>query len=79
MVRMCSDGVKPLAQRLGYRNALHGLYRIAKDEGTSRVFRGMGATCLRSVIMNASQLSWCALRMETTVAEELMWTALATT
>ena len=57
MVRMCADGIKPLEQRVHYRNALHGLQRIIRDEGVSRVFRGAEATVLRSVIMNATQLS----------------------
>lgn len=43
MVRMCSDGLKPPENRLNYRNAIHGLYRITKDEGLSHIFRGMGA------------------------------------
>ncbi len=58
MVRLCSDDLKPPSQRLYYKNALHGLYRIAKDEGWSQTFRGLGATCARSVIMNGAQLSW---------------------
>jgi hypothetical protein len=55
---MCSDGVKEPAKRVNYRNAFHGLYRIAVDEGLKNVFRGTGVTVLRSVVMNASQLSW---------------------
>ncbi|KAL7420953.1 Carrier protein, mitochondrial [Cryptotrichosporon argae] len=57
MVRMCADGVKPEASRLNYPSALHGLWRIAREEGLAKCFRGIGPTVLRSVIMNASQLS----------------------
>ncbi|KAK8843934.1 hypothetical protein IAR55_006726 [Kwoniella newhampshirensis] len=57
MVRMCADGVKPPDQRVRYPSALHGVYRIVKEEGASRLFRGAGVTCLRSVMMNAAQLS----------------------
>jgi hypothetical protein len=58
MVRLCSDDLKPVNERLGYRNAIQGLWRIYKDEGIQRLGRGMGATVTRSVIMNATQLSW---------------------
>ena len=61
MVRMCSDGVKPPEVRLGYRNAIQGLIRILREEGPSTLFKGMGATTLRSVVMNATQLSWRAI------------------
>ncbi|WWD18264.1 hypothetical protein CI109_102714 [Kwoniella shandongensis] len=57
MVRMCADGVKPPEQQLRYPSALHGVFRIINEEGVSRLFRGAGVTCLRSVIMNAAQLS----------------------
>jgi dicarboxylate transporter 10 len=55
---MCADGVKKPEKRLGYRNAIDGLLRIAREEGLSSTFRGGGATMLRSVVMNATQLSW---------------------
>lgn len=57
LVRMCSDGIKPKENQFKYRNSLEGLYRIAKEEGFARVFRGTSMTCLRSVVLNASQLS----------------------
>jgi hypothetical protein len=58
MVRMSADGTLPPAQRLHYKNAIHGLYRIAKEDGLARCFRGVQLTLARSVVMNASQLSW---------------------
>ncbi|ORX33420.1 mitochondrial carrier domain-containing protein [Kockovaella imperatae] len=57
MVRISSDGVKPPESRYNYKNALQGLYRIYKDEGPRTMFKGMGATVARSVVMNGSQLS----------------------
>ena len=57
MVRMCADGIKPVEQRVNYGNALHGLRKIFRSEGVTRMFRGAEATVLRSVIMNATQLS----------------------
>jgi len=58
MVRMSADGTLPPSQRLHYKNAIHGLYRIAKEDGLARCFRGVQLTLARSVVMNASQLSW---------------------
>jgi hypothetical protein len=62
MVRMCADGTLPPAQRSGYKNAIHGLYSIWRQEGLARCFRGVQLTLARSVVMNASQLSWWVLR-----------------
>lgn len=58
MVRMCADAVKPADKRFGYKNALDGVWQIARKEGVGQLFRGLGPTVMRSVIMNASQLSW---------------------
>lgn len=58
MVRMCADAVKPVDARFGYKHALDGIYQIARKEGAGQLFRGLGPTVTRSVIMNASQLSW---------------------
>ena len=52
LVRMCSDLNRPLDQRYGYRNALAGLLRIAKDEGPTVLFRGLAPNVTRSVVMN---------------------------
>lgn len=61
MVRMSADAVRPVEKRYGYSNALQGLWRIARTEGVGSTFRGVQATVLRAVIMNASQLSWYVL------------------
>ncbi|WVR04910.1 hypothetical protein IAU60_001922 [Kwoniella sp. DSM 27419] len=66
--RTRGDGVKPPSQRFNYRNALDGVYRIAKDDGVRHVFRGTGVTCLRSVIMNASQLSCASCSLSQTAS-----------
>jgi dicarboxylate transporter 10 len=58
LVRMCSDSNKPPSQQLHYKNSIDGLIRIIREEGLSRTMRGWQATVGRSVVMNASQLSW---------------------
>lgn len=57
MVRMCADGTLPVEQRSGYRNAFHGLYRIAREDGLARCFHGIQLTTARSIVMNSTQLS----------------------
>ncbi|TXT08908.1 hypothetical protein VHUM_03036 [Vanrija humicola] len=57
MVRLSSDGVKPENKRLHYRNAIDGLYKIARNEGFTHIFRGWGMASLRSVLLNASQMT----------------------
>ncbi|GFZ47766.1 Dicarboxylate carrier 1 [Saitozyma sp. JCM 24511] len=41
-----ADPAKPPEQRVGYRNALHGLYRMVKDEGGASLFRGLAPNTL---------------------------------
>lgn len=57
MVRMCADVSLPVEQRSQYRNAFHGLYRIAKEDGLARCFHGIQLTTARSIVMNSTQLS----------------------
>lgn len=38
---MASDRTRPPAERYGYRNCVHGLYRITKDEGILALYRGV--------------------------------------
>jgi dicarboxylate transporter 10 len=58
LVRMSGDGVRPPDQRFNYRNAIQGLYRIYGERGIAGMFRGTVPTTARSVLLNASQLSW---------------------
>lgn len=57
LVRMCADGVKIPSQRYGYKNAISGLMRIAKEEGMQAFYKGLGPNVIRSVIMNVSQIA----------------------
>jgi dicarboxylate transporter 10 len=40
-----------------YRNCVHGLYRIVKDEGVLALYRGWQPNTVRAILMNASQLA----------------------
>ncbi|OAA67170.1 mitochondrial dicarboxylate carrier protein [Niveomyces insectorum RCEF 264] len=57
-VRMQHDSALPPAQRRGYRNALHGMVRLARDEGiVAGWFRGVGPNSARAAAMTAAQLA----------------------
>ena len=56
-VRMQNDRALPEAQRRNYKNAVDGLFRMAKEEGWKSLFRGVGANSMRAVLMTASQLA----------------------
>ena len=56
-VRMQNDRSLPSNQRRNYKNAIDGLYRMAKEEGWRSLFRGVGANSMRAVLMTASQLA----------------------
>lgn len=58
LVRMCADGARPAAERHHYPDAVRGLLRIAREEGVGLLFRrGLGATVVRSVLMNVGQIA----------------------
>lgn len=57
LIRMASDRARPMAERYRYRNCVHGLYRIFKDEGVLALYRGWQPNTVRAILMNASQLA----------------------
>lgn len=56
-VRMQQDSALPKNQQRGYRNGLHGMFRMYKEEGLKSWFRGVGANSMRAALMNVSQLA----------------------
>lgn len=51
---MCTDGVKQnVAARYNYSNGMAGLFLVARNEGTSALYRGLGPNVIRSVLMSA--------------------------
>lgn len=68
LVRMVADPTKAVEKQHGYRNALHGVYKMVQQEGPSSLARGLlpNTVCpphllwaddqIRAVLMNASQL-----------------------
>ena len=56
-VRMQHDAALPPEQRRNYKNAIHGLVRIAREEGVGSLWRGVWPNSIRAVLMTASQLA----------------------
>ncbi|XP_045448858.1 mitochondrial dicarboxylate carrier [Melitaea cinxia] len=57
-VRMQNDVKLPPEQRRNYKNAIHGLYRVAAQEGILRLWAGASMTCSRAALMTIGQLSF---------------------
>lgn len=57
-VRMQNDVKLPPEQRRNYKNAIHGLWRVAVDEGVLRLWSGATMTCTRAALMTIGQLSF---------------------
>ncbi|KAI9492951.1 mitochondrial carrier domain-containing protein [Zychaea mexicana] len=56
-VRMQNDGQLPPGQRRNYKNAIDGIVRICRDEGPRVLFRGLGSSTNRAVLMTISQMT----------------------
>lgn len=54
-VRMQNDGQLPPQQRRNYKHALDGVIRIAREEGITSLFRGLGPNMNRAILMTSSQ------------------------
>ncbi|KAL7633962.1 UNVERIFIED_CONTAM: hypothetical protein RMT77_015923 [Armadillidium vulgare] len=57
-VRMQNDIKLPADQRRNYKHALDGVYRVFREEGVTRLFRGASSATLRAVLMTIGQLSF---------------------
>jgi solute carrier family 25 (mitochondrial dicarboxylate transporter), member 10 len=56
-VRMQSDKSLAPEKRRNYKHALDGLIRMAREEGISSWFRGVGPNSARALLMTSSQLA----------------------
>ncbi|KAL3092884.1 hypothetical protein niasHT_030073 [Heterodera trifolii] len=57
-VRMQNDIKLPPAERRNYKNAIDGLFRMAREEGVSKWFNGCTMATGRAVLMTIGQLSF---------------------
>ncbi|CAI7900779.1 unnamed protein product, partial [Closterium sp. NIES-54] len=57
LIRMQADSVLPVAERRGYKNAIHALTKIATDEGVTALWKGAGPTVVRAMALNMGMLA----------------------
>ncbi|KAL0278359.1 UNVERIFIED_CONTAM: hypothetical protein PYX00_000197 [Menopon gallinae] len=55
-VRMQNDVKLPPESRRNYKNAIHGLWRVYREEGVKRLFSGASTATSRAVLMTIGQL-----------------------
>lgn len=58
LIRMQSDGLKPLAQRANYTGVIDALSRIATTEGVAALWAGATPTVVRAMALNFGQLAF---------------------
>lgn len=58
LIRMQSDGLKPVDQRKNYKSVIDALSRIAKSEGVAALWAGATPTVVRAMALNFGQLAF---------------------
>lgn len=58
LIRMQSDGLKPLAERKNYKSVIDALASIAKSEGVGALWAGAAPTVARAMALNFGQLAF---------------------
>merc|ERR1712098_810931 len=58
LIRMQSDGLKPLAERKNYKSVIDALASIAKAEGVGALWAGAAPTVVRAMALNFGQLAF---------------------
>lgn len=55
-IRMQNDTGLPADKKRNYKNAFDGVLRIVREEGPSKLFRGLNSNLVRGVLMTSSQV-----------------------
>ena len=58
LIRMQSDGLKPVADRKNYKSVIDALSSIAKSEGVGALWAGAAPTVVRAMALNFGQLAF---------------------
>lgn len=58
LIRMQSDGLKPLAERKNYKSVIDALSGIARSEGVAALWAGAAPTVVRAMALNFGQLAF---------------------
>lgn len=58
LIRMQSDGLKPVEKRANYKSVIDALARISKSEGVTALWAGCYPTVVRAMALNFGQLAF---------------------
>jgi solute carrier family 25 oxoglutarate transporter 11 len=58
LIRMQSDGLKPLAERKNYKSVIDALTSITRSEGVAALWAGAAPTVVRAMALNFGQLAF---------------------
>ncbi|KAH6986510.1 mitochondrial carrier domain-containing protein [Ilyonectria sp. MPI-CAGE-AT-0026] len=58
LIRMQADGMRPVEHRQNYTSAFDALWRISKQEGVVRLWKGSAPTIIRAMSTNFGQLAF---------------------
>lgn len=58
LIRMQSDGLKPLAERKNYKSVIDALTSISRSEGVAALWSGATPTVVRAMSLNLGQLAF---------------------
>jgi solute carrier family 25 oxoglutarate transporter 11 len=58
LIRMQSDGLKPIAERKNYKSVIDALTSITKSEGVVALWAGAAPTVVRAMALNFGQLAF---------------------
>lgn len=58
LIRMQSDGLRPVAERSNYKSVFDALLRIARNEGVTSLWAGSNPTVVRAMALNFGQLAF---------------------
>jgi solute carrier family 25 (mitochondrial oxoglutarate transporter), member 11 len=74
LIRMQSDGLKPLAERKNYKSVIDALSSIAKSEGIGALWAGAAPTVVRAMALNFGQLAFFS-EAKSQLAQKTDWTS----
>ncbi|KAK4189399.1 putative mitochondrial 2-oxoglutarate malate carrier protein [Podospora australis] len=78
LIRMQSDGLKPVAERKNYKSVVDALTSIAKSEGVGALWNGAGPTVVRAMALNFGQLAFFS-EAKAQLKQRTTWSANAQT
>jgi hypothetical protein len=76
LIRMQSDGLKPLAERKNYKSVIDALGSIMRSEGIGALWAGAAPTVVRAMALNFGQLAFFSeakvqLKQNTSISPQL--------